>query len=69
MGRPKHLLTHPVTGVPLYKHHLATLKQLKDEQCMFPDGIWVSCRRDQREELELSEVRLMWVRASAGPGN
>ncbi|GAA6058408.1 hypothetical protein JCM3770_005208 [Rhodotorula araucariae] len=54
MGSPKHLLLHPVTQRPLYRHHLEVLKQLKDEG-VFPEGVYVSAREDQRGQLEVPE--------------
>ncbi|BGP40742.1 hypothetical protein JCM10449v2_004707 [Rhodotorula kratochvilovae] len=54
MGSPKHLLLHPVTHRPLYQHHLEVLKQLSDEG-VFPEGVFVSAREDQRAQLELPE--------------
>ncbi|BGP32816.1 hypothetical protein JCM10296v2_004600 [Rhodotorula toruloides] len=54
MGRPKALLPHPITGLPLYKHHLRVLEDL-EQKGVFPEGVWVSGREDQREELELPE--------------
>lgn len=65
MGRPKALLPHPVSGLPLYKHHLQALCEL-EQKGMFPEGVWVSGREDQRGELDLSEVRPT-ARQSAGP--
>lgn len=55
MGRPKALLSHPRTGLPLYKHHLRVLEEL-EQKGVFPEGVWVSGREDQRDELELPEV-------------
>ncbi|BGP25336.1 molybdenum cofactor biosynthesis protein [Rhodotorula toruloides] len=55
MGRPKALLPHPKTGMPLYKHHLRVLEELEQEG-VFPEGVWISGRGDQRDELELPEA-------------
>ncbi|GAA5854835.1 hypothetical protein JCM9279_005531 [Rhodotorula babjevae] len=54
MGSPKHLLEHPATRQPLYQHHLDLLCKLRDEG-VFPAGVFVSARCDQRDRLELSE--------------
>ncbi|GAA6032616.1 hypothetical protein JCM8097_004840 [Rhodosporidiobolus ruineniae] len=54
MGRPKHLLPHPLSGQPLYQHHLDTLAQLQKEG-VFPQGVHVSAREEQREGLALPE--------------
>lgn len=56
MGSAKHLLEHPTTLRPLYQHHLDLLCELKDEG-VFPAGVVVSARSDQRDRLELPEVR------------
>ncbi|GAA5900250.1 hypothetical protein JCM8208_002064 [Rhodotorula glutinis] len=54
MGSAKHLLEHPTTLRPLYQHHLDLLCELKDEG-VFPAGVVVSARSDQRDRLELPE--------------
>ncbi|BGP57071.1 hypothetical protein JCM8202v2_004709 [Rhodotorula sphaerocarpa] len=53
MGMPKHLLLHPATQQPLYRHHLDLLLQLDHEKGAFPEGVWVSARREQLAELDL----------------
>lgn len=55
MGTPKHLLQHPLTQEPLYRHHLSTLRRLSAEG-VFPRGVWVSARQDQLETVNLPEV-------------
>lgn len=65
MGSPKHLLEHPATRRPLYQHHLDSLCELESEG-VFPAGVVVSARADQRDQLELSEVRLQLARPFPG---
>ncbi|GAA5947780.1 hypothetical protein JCM3775_003873 [Rhodotorula graminis] len=54
MGSAKHLLEHPATRRPLYQHHLDLLVEL-EKQGVFPAGVVVSARADQRDQLELPE--------------
>ncbi|BGP16914.1 hypothetical protein JCM10213v2_004922 [Rhodosporidiobolus nylandii] len=54
MGSPKHLLNHPLSGRPLYQHHLDVLTALQKEG-VFPEGVFVSGREDQAAELALPE--------------
>lgn len=67
MGAPKHLLRHPATQQPLYRHHLDLLLQLDHKKGVFPEGIWISARREQLAELDLPPVRLIRPHPFARP--
>ncbi|GAA5854098.1 hypothetical protein JCM8547_008225 [Rhodosporidiobolus lusitaniae] len=54
MGTPKHQLPHPLSDRPLLAHHLDVLTQLQEEG-VFPGGVYVSAREDQKDGLALPE--------------